>query len=68
MSNRVTGDSRSWNAPDDVVNQHRSFGQAAAVRRDDMVRLAFNRTVVLRYRVHLELRGYAPTTINLRLW
>jgi site-specific recombinase XerD len=30
-------------------------------------RLAFNRTVVLRYRVHLELRGYAPTTINLRL-
>jgi hypothetical protein len=24
-------------------------------------RLAFNRTVVLRYRVHLELRGYAPT-------
>jgi integrase len=30
-------------------------------------RLAFNRIVVLRYRVHLELRGYAPTTINLRL-
>jgi len=30
-------------------------------------RLSFNRTVVLRYRVHLELRGYAPTTINLRL-
>jgi hypothetical protein len=23
--------------------------------------------VVLRYRVHLEVRGYAPTTINLRL-
>ena len=30
-------------------------------------RLAFNRTVVLRYRMHLELRPYAPTTINLRL-
>lgn len=30
-------------------------------------RLAFNRTVVLRYRVHLEQRGYAPATINLRL-
>jgi len=30
-------------------------------------RLAFNRTVVLRYRIHLEPRGYAPTTINLRL-
>src|SRR5215212_8884505 len=29
-------------------------------------RLAFNRTVVLRYRIHLEQRGYAPATINLR--
>jgi site-specific recombinase XerD len=30
-------------------------------------RLAFNRTVVLRYRIHLEQRPYAPATINLRL-
>ena len=30
-------------------------------------RLAFNRTVVLRYCIHLELRKYAPATINLRL-
>lgn len=30
-------------------------------------RLAFNRTVVLRYRIHLEQKQYAPTTINLRL-
>jgi integrase len=30
-------------------------------------RLAFNRTVVLRYRIHLDQRGYAPATINLRL-
>src|ERR1700741_2156617 len=30
-------------------------------------RLAFNRTVVLRYRIHLEQRQYAPTTINIRL-
>jgi integrase len=30
-------------------------------------RLAFNRTVVLRYRIHLEQCGYAPATINLRL-
>ena len=29
-------------------------------------RLAFNRTVVLRYRIHLEQRGYAPATIDLR--
>lgn len=30
-------------------------------------RLAFNHTVVLRYRIHLEQRKYAPATINLRL-
>src|SRR5579862_2881475 len=30
-------------------------------------RLAFNGTVVLRYRIHLEQRRYAPATINLRL-
>src|SRR2546425_1556579 len=30
-------------------------------------RLAFNRTVVLRYRISLEQRGFAPSTINLRL-
>jgi integrase len=30
-------------------------------------RLAFNRTVVLRYRIFLEQRQLAPTTINLRL-
>jgi integrase len=30
-------------------------------------RLAFNRTVVLRYRIYLEQKGYAPNTTNLRL-
>ena len=30
-------------------------------------RLAFNRTVVLRYRIHLEQQHYAPATVNLRL-
>ncbi len=30
-------------------------------------RLAFNRIVVLRYRIYLEQEGYAPATINLRL-
>jgi integrase len=30
-------------------------------------RLAFNRTVVMRYRIFLEQKQYAPTTINLRL-
>ena|SRR5689334_90701 len=30
-------------------------------------RLSFSRTVVLRYRIHLESRNLAPATINLRL-
>jgi hypothetical protein len=30
-------------------------------------RLAFNRVVVTRYRISLEQRNYAPSTINLRL-
>ena len=30
-------------------------------------RLAFNRTMVLRYRIHLEQQRYAPATITLRL-
>jgi len=30
-------------------------------------RLSFSRTVVLRYRIHLESRNLAPGTINLRL-
>ena len=30
-------------------------------------RLWFNRTVVLRYRIHLESRNLAPGTINVRL-
>jgi integrase len=30
-------------------------------------RLAFNRSVVLRYRIFLEQKQYAPTTINLRM-
>ena len=30
-------------------------------------RLSFSRTVVLRYRIHLEARHLAPGTINLRL-
>src|ERR1700756_2962865 len=30
-------------------------------------RLAFNKTVVLRYRFHLQERGLAPGTINVRL-
>ena len=31
-------------------------------------RLSFNKTVVTRYRIHLEDRLLAPGTINVRLW
>ena len=31
------------------------------------LRLSFNKTVVIRYRIHLEARGLAPGTINVRL-
>jgi integrase len=56
-----------------------SLSSASAQRTDDHAirefvgwycsepRLAFNRTVVLRYRIHLEQRHYAAATINLRL-
>jgi integrase len=45
-----------WNQP--PVQDHLAL---------DNSRLAFNRTVVLRYRIYLEQKQYAPTTINLRL-
>jgi len=37
------------------------------LRRCRRPRLSFSRTVVLRYRIHLESRHLAPGTINLRL-
>jgi cellobiose phosphorylase len=52
----------------------KSSQQSYARAIDDFVewycsepRLAFNRTVVLQYRIHLEQKQYAPATINLRL-
>lgn len=52
------------------VNSRRSYDHAI---RDFIEwycsepRLAFNKTVVTRYRIALEQRRYAPSTINLRL-
>src|ERR1700733_4875380 len=52
------------------LNSHRSYEHAI---RDFIEwycsepRLAFNKTVVTRYRIALEQRRYAPSTINLRL-
>jgi hypothetical protein len=52
------------------ANSQESYGHAI----DEFIRwycseprLAFNRTVVLRYRFFLEQRGLAPSTINVRL-
>jgi integrase len=48
----------------------RSYGRAITDFVDwycSEPRLALNRAVVLRYRIHLEQKQYAPTTINLRL-
>jgi integrase len=47
--------------------QNDDHGQRDARDYCSEPRLAFNRTVVLRYRIHLERRKYAPATINLRL-
>jgi hypothetical protein len=61
----------------DRVAIHRSaraFDERTIMRSTEFVdwycsepRLAFNCTVVLRYRIHLEQRHLAPTTINLHL-
>jgi len=47
------------------VNAHAAISEFVAWYCSEP-RLAFNRTVVLRYRIHLEQRHYAPATINLR--
>jgi site-specific recombinase XerD len=52
------------------LNSRRSYEHAIRDFTDwycSEPRLAFNKTVVTRYRIALEQRGYAPSTINLRL-
>src|SRR6476661_57777 len=53
-----------------AVSSQESYGHAI----DEFItwycsepRLSFSRTVVLRYRIHLEQRNLAPSTINVRL-
>jgi integrase len=64
-----TRQDRSTEQPD-VCQRQRTYDHATrefvAWYRSEP-RLAFNRTVLLRYRIHLEQRKYAPATINLRL-
>ena len=45
--------------------QHRTREDTRRIASE--LRLAFNRTVVLKYGTYLEQKGYAPNTINLRL-
>src|ERR1700740_576067 len=52
------------------ASSKRSYGHAIREFIDwycSEPRLAFNRTVVTRYRIALEQHPYAPSTINLRL-
>jgi hypothetical protein len=56
----------TWGSP----QSQRAYG----IAMDDFIgwycpepRIAFNKTVVLRYRIHLEAKHLAPATINLRL-
>jgi hypothetical protein len=52
------------------LNSRRSYEHAIRAFIDwycSEPRLAFNKTVVTRYRIALEQRMYAPSTINLRL-
>src|SRR5246500_3563074 len=52
------------------ISSKRSYGHAIREFIDwycSEPRLAFNKTVVTRYRIALEQKPYAPSTINLRL-
>lgn len=49
------------------LSSRRSYDHAIRDFIDWEPRLAFNRTVVTRYRIALEQRRYAPSTINLRI-
>ena len=57
---------RSLGSPDSVRGYQHAIDEFVAWYCSEP-RLAFNKTVVLRYRFHLEERGLAPGTINVRL-
>ena len=57
---------RSLGSPDSVRGYQHAIDEFVAWYCSEP-RLAFNRTVVLRYRFHLEERGLAPGTINVRM-
>ena len=57
---------RSLGSPDSVREYQHAIDEFVAWYCSEP-RLAFNKTVVLRYRFHLEERGLAPGTINVRM-
>jgi hypothetical protein len=57
---------RSLGSPDSVRGYQHAIDEFVAWYCSEP-RLAFNKTVVLRYRFHLEERGLAPGTINVRM-
>ena len=57
---------RSLGSPDSMRGYQHAIDEFVA-RYCSEPRLAFNKTVVLRYRFHLEERGLAPGTINVRM-
>src|SRR5580658_9825677 len=57
---------RSLGSPDSVRGYQHAIDEFVSWYCSEP-RLAFNKTAVLRYRFHLEKRGLAPGTINVRL-
>ncbi len=57
---------RSLGSFDSVRGYQHAFDEFVAWYRSEP-RLAFNKTLVLRYRFHLEKRGLAPGTIDVRM-
>src|ERR1700733_12467196 len=57
---------RSLGSPDSVRGYQNAIDEFVAWYCSEL-RLAFNKTVVLRYRFHLEERGLAPGTINVQM-
>ena len=57
---------RSLGSPDSVRGYQHAIDEFVVWYCSEP-RLAFNKTVVLRYRFHLEERGLAPGTINVRM-
>lgn len=66
LEHSKSADLRSLGSPDSVRGYQHAIDEFVAWYCSEP-RLAFNKTVVLRYRFHLEERCLAPRTINVRM-